>query len=174
MTGTLSYRPEETGGAAAGEIAEHTTQATGRPISRFYRGQKTAVVVCLHDALYDGQIRFRSDSHRIQHLESGGSRNHPSNIIEKDRYGRRYGSTIPFHGRQMYHVIVVAAEQPLESEDIERMDWPARSPDLNPHRACMGFSRQTLGGSYYTTSNDSGASFGAARRDERSNASTTH
>ncbi|GFS90277.1 transposable element Tc1 transposase [Trichonephila clavipes] len=26
----------------------------------------------------------------------------------------------------------VAAEQLLESEDIERMDWPARSPDLNP------------------------------------------
>ncbi|GFV14809.1 hypothetical protein TNCV_2814561 [Trichonephila clavipes] len=26
----------------AGEIARHTTQATGRPISRFYRGQKTA------------------------------------------------------------------------------------------------------------------------------------
>ncbi|GFW57045.1 transposable element Tcb2 transposase [Trichonephila clavipes] len=31
MTGTLSYRPEET----TGEIARHTTQATGRPISRF-------------------------------------------------------------------------------------------------------------------------------------------
>ncbi|GFU40183.1 transposable element Tc3 transposase [Trichonephila clavipes] len=26
----------------------------------------------------------------------------------------------------------VAAKQFLESEDIERMDWPARSPDLNP------------------------------------------
>ncbi|GFY18604.1 transposable element Tc3 transposase [Trichonephila clavipes] len=26
----------------------------------------------------------------------------------------------------------VAAEQLLVSEDIERMDWPARSPDLNP------------------------------------------
>ncbi|GFW71403.1 DDE_3 domain-containing protein [Trichonephila clavipes] len=26
----------------------------------------------------------------------------------------------------------VAAEQLLESEDIERMDWPARSRDLNP------------------------------------------
>ncbi|GFT55855.1 transposable element Tc3 transposase [Trichonephila clavipes] len=25
----------------------------------------------------------------------------------------------------------VASEQLLESEDIERMDWPARSPDLN-------------------------------------------
>ncbi|GFW06035.1 DDE_3 domain-containing protein [Trichonephila clavipes] len=26
----------------------------------------------------------------------------------------------------------VAAELLLESEDIERMDWPARSPDINP------------------------------------------
>ncbi|GFX34141.1 transposable element Tcb1 transposase [Trichonephila clavipes] len=31
MTGTLSYRPEET----AGEIVRHTTQATGRLISHF-------------------------------------------------------------------------------------------------------------------------------------------
>ncbi|GFV18430.1 hypothetical protein TNCV_388381 [Trichonephila clavipes] len=45
----------------------------------------------------------------------------------------------------------------LRGEDIERMDWPARSPDLNPYRACMGFSRQTLGSSYLTTSNDSGS-----------------
>ncbi|GFV38324.1 hypothetical protein TNCV_3347851 [Trichonephila clavipes] len=35
MTSTLSYRPEETGGRQRGEIARHTTQATGRPISRF-------------------------------------------------------------------------------------------------------------------------------------------
>ncbi|GFU94850.1 hypothetical protein TNCV_4050741, partial [Trichonephila clavipes] len=41
VTGTLSYRPEETGGRTAGEIARHTTQATtGRPISRFYRGHR--------------------------------------------------------------------------------------------------------------------------------------
>ncbi|GFS97933.1 transposable element Tc3 transposase [Trichonephila clavipes] len=61
----------------------------------------------------------------------------------------------------------VAAEQLLESEDIERMD---RSQS---HRAYMGFSRQTLGSSYLTTSNDSAASIGAARR-MGSNASTTH
>ncbi|GFU08116.1 hypothetical protein TNCV_1528371 [Trichonephila clavipes] len=64
----------------------------------------------------------------------------------------------------------VAAEQLLESEDIERMDWSARSPDLNPIE--IGFSRQMLGSSYLTTSNDSGASIGAARR-MGSNASTT-
>ncbi|GFV12559.1 uncharacterized protein TNCV_4425121 [Trichonephila clavipes] len=34
MTGTLSYRPEETGGRQREEIARYTTQATGRPISR--------------------------------------------------------------------------------------------------------------------------------------------
>ncbi|GFW43991.1 transposable element Tcb2 transposase [Trichonephila clavipes] len=66
----------------------------------------------------------------------------------------------------------VAAEQLLESEDIEHMDWPARSPDLNPIEH-VWVSRQTLGSSYLTTSNDSGASIGAARR-MGSSASRTH
>ncbi|GFT06083.1 transposable element Tcb2 transposase [Trichonephila clavipes] len=68
--------------------------------------------------------------------------------------------------------LTVAAKQLLESEDIERMDWPARYPDLNPP-SMYGISRQTLGNSYLTTSNDLGASIGAARR-MGSNVSTTH
>ncbi|GFV11798.1 hypothetical protein TNCV_4131121 [Trichonephila clavipes] len=67
----------------------------------------------------------------------------------------------------------VAAEQLLESEDIERMDWPSQSPDLNPIEHVWDFLGETLGSSYLTTSNDSGASIGVARR-MGSNASTTH
>ncbi|GFU25759.1 transposable element Tcb2 transposase [Trichonephila clavipes] len=62
----------------------------------------------------------------------------------------------------------VAAEQLLLTAGLAGTISGSQS-----HRACMGFSRQTLGSSYLTTSNDSGASIGAARR-MGSNASTTH
>ncbi|GFX71887.1 transposable element Tcb2 transposase [Trichonephila clavipes] len=128
--------------------------------------------------LFTDESRFRlsSDSHRILIWRERGSRNHPSNIIERDRYGGRgvlvwggilLGSRTDLHifdagsvnGTRYCNEILlpyvrlfrgamglqfsfmddnapchrtVAAEQLLESEDIERMDWPARSPDLNP------------------------------------------
>ncbi|GFX01228.1 transposable element Tcb1 transposase [Trichonephila clavipes] len=151
----------------AGEIARHTTQATGRPISRFTVARR------LHD---ESRFSLSSDSHRILIWRERGSRNHPSNIIERDRYGDRgvlvwggimLGSRAGLHifeagsvngtrycneillpyvrlfrgsmGLQFFFMDdnapchrTVAAEQLLESEDIERMDWPARSLDLNP------------------------------------------
>ncbi|GFV72508.1 transposable element Tcb2 transposase [Trichonephila clavipes] len=128
--------------------------------------------------LFTDESRFSlsSDSHRILIWRERGSRNHPSNIIERDRYGgrgvlvwggimlgsrtnlhifdagsvngTRYGNAILlpyvrlFRGAMGLQFLfmdddapchrTVAAEQLLESEDIERMDWPARSPDLNP------------------------------------------
>ncbi|GFV47674.1 transposable element Tcb2 transposase [Trichonephila clavipes] len=150
----------------AGEIARHTTQATGRPISRFTVARR------LHD---ESRFSLSSDSHRILIWRERGSRNHPSNIIERDRCGDRgvlvwggilLGSRTDLHildvgsvnGTRYCNEILlpyvrlfrssmglqflfmddnapchrtVAAEQLLESEDIERMDWPARSPDLN-------------------------------------------
>ncbi|GFX25354.1 transposable element Tc3 transposase [Trichonephila clavipes] len=170
MTGTLSYRPEETGGRQKGEIARHTTQATGRPIS--YRGQKWSVCT----TPYESRFSLSSDSHRILIWRERGSRNHPSNIIERDRYGGpgvlvwggiMLGSRTDLHifdvgsvnGTRYCNEILlpyvrlfrgamglqflfmddnapchrlVAAEQLLESEDIERIDWLARSPDFNP------------------------------------------
>ncbi|GFS92459.1 transposable element Tc3 transposase [Trichonephila clavipes] len=177
MTGTLSYRPEETGGRQR----EKSLDTRHRRLDDRYRvlpwPEDCTVVVCLHDALYDeSRFSLSSDSHRILIWRERGSRNHPWNIIERDRYGGRgvlvwggimLGSRTDLHifdagsvnGTVYCNEILlpyvrlfrgamdlqflfmddnapchrtVAAEQLLESEDIERMDWPARSPDLNP------------------------------------------
>ncbi|GFX56984.1 transposable element Tcb2 transposase [Trichonephila clavipes] len=197
----------------AEEIARHTTQVTGRPISRFtvarrlhggglfarrpvqcvrltpaHRRRRS--LWCLEHqnwrdnewgrVLFTDESRFSlsSVSHRILIWRERGSRNHPSNIIERDRYGGHgilvwggimLGSRTDLHifdagsvnGTRYCNEILlpyvrlfrgamglqflfmddnapchrtVAAEQLLESEDIdiERMDWPARSLDLNP------------------------------------------
>ncbi|GFV07242.1 transposable element Tc1 transposase [Trichonephila clavipes] len=188
----------------AGEIARHTTQATGRQISRF------TVVRRLHGGglfarrpvrcvpltpahrrrhslwcrehrnwrdnewgrvLFTDESRFSlsSDSHRILIWRERGSRSHPSNIIERDRGAT--GLQFLFMDDNAPCHRTVAAEQLLESDDIERMDWPARSPDLNPIAHLWDFLGRRLAAR--TTSNDSGASIGAARR-MGSNASTTH
>ncbi|GFV60929.1 transposable element Tcb2 transposase [Trichonephila clavipes] len=161
----------------AGEIARHTTQATGQPISRFTVPRR------LHGGglfarrpIDKNRFSLSSDSHRLLIWRERGSRNHLSNIIERDRYGSRgvlvwggimLGSRTDLHifdagsvnGTRYCNEILlpyvrlfrgamglqflfmddnapchrtVAAEKLLESEDIERMDWPARSPDLNP------------------------------------------
>ncbi|GFV79607.1 transposable element Tcb2 transposase [Trichonephila clavipes] len=194
----------------AGEIARHTMQATGRPISRFtvarrlhgggLFARRPARCVPLTPAhrrrfslwcrehrnwrdnewgrvLFKDESRFSlsSDYHRILIWRERGSRNHQSNIIERDRYGGRgvlvwggimLGSRTDLHifeagsvnGTRYCNEILlpylrvfrgamglqfllmdnnapchrtVAAEQLLESEYIERMDWLARSPDLN-------------------------------------------
>ncbi|GFW89881.1 transposable element Tcb2 transposase [Trichonephila clavipes] len=149
----------------AGEIARHTAQATGRPISlftvarRLHGGglfarrpvrcvpltpahQRRRYLWCREHrnwrdnewgrVLFTDESRFSlsSDSHRILIWREQRSRNHPSNIIERGRgaMGLQFlfmDDNAPCHR-------TVASEQLLESEDIERMDWPARPPDLNP------------------------------------------
>ncbi|GFX79078.1 HTH_Tnp_Tc3_2 domain-containing protein [Trichonephila clavipes] len=61
------------GRQTAGENARHMTQATGRPISRFTVARR----------LHGGGL------FALRPFERAGSRNHPSNIIERDRYGGR-------------------------------------------------------------------------------------
>ncbi|GFW91054.1 transposable element Tcb2 transposase [Trichonephila clavipes] len=173
----------------AGEIARLTTQATGRPISCFTvarrlhggglfarRPLRCVPLTPAHRRRHESRFSLSCDSHRILIWRERGSRNHPSNIIERDRYGDRgllvwggimLGSRTDLHifdagsvnGTRYCNEILlpyvrlfrgamglqflfmddnapchhtVAAEQLLESENIERMDWPARSPYLNP------------------------------------------
>ncbi|GFT87959.1 transposable element Tcb2 transposase [Trichonephila clavipes] len=164
-----------------GEIARHTTQVTGRPISRF------TVTRRLHGG-DESRFSLSSDSHRILIWRERGGRNHPSNIIERDRYGGRgilvwggimLGSRTDLHifdagsvngtrycndillpyvrlfrdamGLQFLFMVdnaqchrTVASEQLLESEDIERMDWPVRSADLNPIEHVWDFLSRRL------------------------------
>ncbi|GFV65411.1 transposable element Tcb2 transposase [Trichonephila clavipes] len=190
----------------AGEIARHTTQATGRPISRFTVARRLhggglfarRLVRCVPltpahrrrrslwcrehrnwrdnewgRVFFTDESRFSlsSDSHRILIWRERGSRNHPSNVIERDRYGGRgvlvwggimLGSRTDLHifdagsvnGTRYCNEILlpyvrlfrgamglqflfmddnapchrtVAAEQLLESEDIEHRHLAART-----------------------------------------------
>ncbi|GFV96468.1 hypothetical protein TNCV_2944011 [Trichonephila clavipes] len=93
--------------------------------------------------LFTDESRFSlsSDSQRIYSSgESRGSHNHPSEQplkgtgmeVAVPSLGEasclmRYGSAVPFMDDNAPCHRTVAAEQLLESEDIERMDWPARS-----------------------------------------------
>ncbi|GFW79872.1 transposable element Tc3 transposase [Trichonephila clavipes] len=173
----------------AREIARHTTQVTGRPISRFTvarrlhggglfarRPVRCVPLTPAHRRRHESRFSLSSDSHRILIWREREAAIIPSNIIERDRYGGRgvlvwggimLGSRTDLHifnacsvnGTRYCNEILlpylrlfrgamglrflfmddnatchrtVAAEQLLESEDIERMDWHARSPDLNP------------------------------------------
>ncbi|GFV76553.1 transposable element Tcb2 transposase [Trichonephila clavipes] len=172
-----------------GKIARHTTQVTGRPILRFTvarrlhggglfarRPVRCVPLTPAHRRRHESRFSLSSDSHRILIWRERGSRNHPSNIIERDRYGGRgvliwggimLGSRTDLHifdagsvnGTRYFNEILlpyvrlfrctmglqflfmddnapchrtVAVKQLLESEDVERMDCPAGSPDLNP------------------------------------------
>ncbi|GFT90126.1 transposable element Tcb1 transposase [Trichonephila clavipes] len=162
----------------AGEIARHTTQATGRPISRFTvarrlhggglfarRPVRCVPLTPAHRrrrslwcrehrnwrdnewgrVLFTDESRFSlsSDSHRMLIWRERGSHNHPRTSLKgtSSVNGTRYCNEILlpyvrlFRGAMGLQFLfmddnapchrTVAAEQLLESEDIERMDWPA-------------------------------------------------
>ncbi|GFX83792.1 transposable element Tcb2 transposase [Trichonephila clavipes] len=120
MTGTLSYRPEETGGRQREKSLDTRHRQLGDryrvlpwpggglfarrpvrcvPLTPAHR--RTGSLWCREHrnwrdnewgrVLFTDESRFSlsSDSPRILIWKERGSRNHPSNIIERDRYGGR-------------------------------------------------------------------------------------
>ncbi|GFU31601.1 transposable element Tcb2 transposase [Trichonephila clavipes] len=189
MTGTLSYRPEETGSRQREKSLDTQHRRLDDRYCVLPWPEDCTLVVCLHDALYDeSRFSLSSDSHQILIWRERGSRNHPSNTIERDRYGgrgvlvwggiilgsrtdlhifdagsvngTRYGNEILLPYVRLFRGALglqflfmddnapchrtVADEQLLEREDIERMDWPARSPDLNPIEHVWDFLSKRL------------------------------
>ncbi|GFV77648.1 transposable element Tcb1 transposase [Trichonephila clavipes] len=200
MTGTLSYRPEETGGRQR----EKSLDTRHRRLDDRYRvlpwPEDCTVVVCLHDALYGGtfnacpsekafsvvpgtpelrdnewgrvlfteESRFSlsSDSLRILIWRERESRNHPSNSIERNRDGGR--DVLVWGG-----IMLGSRTETFTSSTQVQSTGPVIVTRFFFHLCVFLEALWTLGSSYLTTSNDSGASIGAARRMD-SNASTTH
>ncbi|GFV33042.1 hypothetical protein TNCV_3364941 [Trichonephila clavipes] len=147
----------------AGEIARHTTQATGRPISRFTvarrlhggglfarRPVRCVPLTPAHRrrrslwcrehrnwrdnewgrVLFTDESRFSlsSDSHRILIWRERGSRNHPSNIIERDMevavFSGAMGLQFLFMDDNAPCHRTVAAEQLLESRCLAARTLP--------------------------------------------------
>ncbi|GFW76001.1 transposable element Tcb2 transposase [Trichonephila clavipes] len=141
----------------AGEIARHTTQATGRPISRFTvarrlhggglfarRPVRCVPLTLAHRrrrslwcrehrnwrdnewgrVLFTDESRFSlsSDSHRILIWRERGSRNHPSNIIERDRGAMCLQFLLMDDNAPCHRT--VAAEQLLESRRLAARTLP--------------------------------------------------
>ncbi|GFW36846.1 transposable element Tc1 transposase [Trichonephila clavipes] len=127
QTTGIAIRARRNRRQTAGEIARHTTQATGRPISRFTVARR------LHGGGLFARRPVRcvplTPAHRRR--RSLWCREH-RNWRDNEWGRRRYGSAVPFMDDNAPCHRTVAAKQLLESEDIERMDWPAPSPDLNP------------------------------------------
>ncbi|GFX54898.1 transposable element Tcb1 transposase [Trichonephila clavipes] len=227
MTGTLSYRVRRNRRQTAGEIARHTTQATGRPISRFTvarrlhggclfarRPVRCVPLTPAHRrrcslwcrehrnwrdnewgrVLFTDESRFSlsSDSHRILIWGERGSRNHPSNIIERDRYGGRgvlvwggimLGTRTDLHifdagsvngTRYCNEILLPYVRLFRGAMGLQFLFMELKQCTMSSHSSfSTALREQTLPSSYLTTSNDSGALIGAARR-MGSNASTTH
>ncbi|GFW41027.1 transposable element Tc3 transposase [Trichonephila clavipes] len=93
MTGTLSYRPEETGGRQREKSLDTDDRYRVLPwpedCTFARRPVRCVPLTPAHRRRHESRFSLSSDSHRILIWRERGSRNHPSNIIERDRYGGR-------------------------------------------------------------------------------------
>ncbi|GFU94735.1 transposable element Tcb2 transposase [Trichonephila clavipes] len=137
--------------ATARQLSSELAAATGAVESR-----QTIYRRLNKKGLYARKPRSRfsltGDSKRVYIWRKSGTRNDPSNIVERDRFGSPWCDGmggIMIDGRTPLHVGAYGrdflfmddnarphranlVDEFLESEDIKRIPWPANSPDLNP------------------------------------------
>ncbi|GFU96407.1 transposable element Tc1 transposase [Trichonephila clavipes] len=120
--------------------------------------------------LFSDESRFSlsSDCRRQLIWRESGTAYRPENIQEKDRYPTcsiMVWAGILINGRTRLHVVangtmtgqryideVLLPHDCLDSEDIQRLVWPARSPDLNPiENVWDALGRQVAGRNYPPT-----------------------
>ncbi|GFV01702.1 transposable element Tcb2 transposase [Trichonephila clavipes] len=103
--------------------------------------------------LFSDESRFSlsSDCRRQLIWRESGTAYRPENIQEKDRYPTcsiMVWAGIMINGRTRLHVVAIV----LDSEGIQRLVWPARSPDLNPiENVWDALGRQVAGRNYPPT-----------------------
>ncbi|GFX71853.1 transposable element Tcb2 transposase [Trichonephila clavipes] len=112
--------------------------------------------------LFSDESRFSlsSDCRRQLIWRESGTAYRPENIQEKDRYPT--SCSIMINGRTHLHVVangtmtgqryideVLLPHDCLDNEGIQRLVWPARSPDLNPiENVWDALGRQVAGRNY--------------------------
>ncbi|GFU11464.1 transposable element Tcb2 transposase [Trichonephila clavipes] len=118
--------------------------------------------------LPDSRFSLSSDCRRQLIWRESGTAYRPENIQEKDRYptcSTMVWTGIMINGRTRLHVVangtmtgeryideVLLPHDCLDSEGIQRLVWPARSPDLNPiEYVWYALGRQVAGRNYPPT-----------------------
>ncbi|GFW92201.1 transposable element Tcb2 transposase [Trichonephila clavipes] len=133
MTGTLSYRPEETGGRQWEKSLDTRHRERGsrnHPSNIIERDRYGGRGVLVWGSIMLGS---RTDLHIFDAGSVNGTRYCKEILLPYVRLFRgAMGLQFLFMDDNAPCHRTAAAEQLLESENIERMDSPARSPDLNP------------------------------------------
>ncbi|GFT98593.1 transposable element Tcb1 transposase [Trichonephila clavipes] len=154
----------------AQQVANQFLAASGKQIAlkTVARRLRGGGLYARRPVAYESRFSLSSDCRRQLIWRESGTAYRPENIQEKDRYPTcsiMVWAGIMINGRTRLHVVangtmtgqryideVLLPHDCLDSEDIQRLVWPACSPDLNPiENVWDALGRQVAGRNYPPT-----------------------